>query len=107
MYDDEKIKRIVKKVCAGAKVDVNIHVNGSRAEGYSFIVTGMLCSWVVDALIKDINNACPDERPLGPWRIQAGSSQLPCPGVKPEQTNDCMELRLMWADYDKTAIFKN
>ena len=100
MYDDI-IKRIVKKVCTEAKVDVNIHVNGSRAEGYSFIVTGMLCSWVVDALIRDINKAYPDERPLGTWRMQVGNGQLPCPGVKAEQTDDCMELRLMWADYGK------
>ena len=102
MYDDNKIKQIVKKVCAGAKVDVNIHVNGSRAEGYSFIVTGMLCSWVVDALIKEINKAYPDERPLGTWRMQVGRSQLPCQGVKPEKEDDSMELRLMWADYEKT-----
>ena len=101
MYDDEKIKRIVKKVCAEAKVDVNIHVNGSRAEGYSFIVTDMLTSWVVDALIRDINKAYPDERPLGTWRMQVGRDQLPCPGVKDGQEDDSMELRLMWADYEK------
>ncbi len=107
MYEDEKIKRIVKKVCADAKVDVNIHVNGSRAEGYSFIVTGMLCSWVFDAIIMAINKAYPHERPLGTWRLQVGREQLPCPGVKPEQADVCMELRLMWADYDKAVISMN
>ena len=105
MYDDRKNKRIVKKVCAGAKVDVNIHVNSSRAEGYSFIITSMLCSWLVDALIKEINKAYQDERPLGTWRMQVGKGQLPCHGVKAEKPDDCMELRLMWADYNK--IIKN
>ena len=65
MYDDKKIKRIVKKVCDEANVTTNIHPNGERAEGYSFIVTGMLYSWVIDALIKAINEAFPDADPLG------------------------------------------
>ena len=59
MYDDKKIKKIVKKVCEEANVTTNIHPNGERAEGYSFIVTGMLYSWVIDALIKAINEASP------------------------------------------------
>lgn len=104
MYDDEKIKRIVRKVCNDCQVTVNIHLNGAHAEGYSFIVTGMLCSWVVDELIKAINKAYPDERPLGTWRMQVGNGQLPCAGVKQDQANDCMELRLMWADYNYHVI---
>ena len=56
MYDDKKIKKIVKKVCEQANVTTNIHPNGERAEGYSFIVTGMLYSWVIDALIKAMDS---------------------------------------------------
>ena len=74
---------------------------GERAEGYSFIVTGMLYSWVIDALIKAINEAFPDEDPLGTWRIQNGRLQVPCSGVKKEQYDTCMEIRLMWAHYKK------
>ena len=92
MYDDKKIKRIVKKVCDEANVTTNIHPNGERAEGYSFIVTGMLYSWVIDALIKAINEAFP---------IQNGRLQVPCSGVKKEQYDTCMEIRLMWAHYKK------
>lgn len=101
MYDDKKIKSIVKKVCEDCKVDTNIHPNGERAEGYSFIVTGMLYSWVIDDLIKSINEAFPENDPLGTWRLQNGKMQVPCPGVKKEQYNDCMEIRLMWANYNK------
>ena len=101
MYDDKKIKKIVKKVCEEANVTTNIHPNGERAEGYSFIVTGMLYSWVIDALIKAINEAFPDVDPLGTWRIQNGRLQVPCPGVKKEQYDECMEIRLMWASYKK------
>ena len=101
MYDDKKIKKIVKKVCEEANVTTNIHPNGERAEGYSFIVTGMLYSWVIDALIKAINEAFPDADPLGTWRIQNGRLQVPCPGVKREQYDECMEIRLMWASYKK------
>ena len=89
MYDDKKIKRIVKKVCDEANVTTNIHPNGERAEGYSFIVTGMLYSWVIDALIKAINEAFPDADPLGTWRIQNGRLQVPCSGVKKEQYDTC------------------
>ena len=101
MYDDKKIKRIVKKVCDEANVTTNIHPNGERAEGYSFIVTGMLYSWVIDALIKAINEAFPDVDPLGTWRIQNGRLQVPCSGVKKEQYDTCMEIRLRWAHYKK------
>lgn len=101
MYEDKIIKSIVKKVCDKCGIMVIIHPNGERAEGYSFIVTDMLCSWVVDELINAINQAYPDEKPLGTWRIQHGRSQLPCAGVKEDRYDECMELRLMWADYDK------
>ena len=84
MYDDKKIKRIVKKVCDEANV-----------------TTGMLYSWVIDALIKAINEAFPDADPLGTWRIQNGGLQVPCPGVKKEQYDECMEIRLMWASYNR------
>jgi len=101
MYDDKVIKKIVKKVCENCKCTTNIHPNGNRSEGYSFIVTGMTYSWVIDALIKAINEAFPDEDRLGTWRLQHGKCQTPCPGVKKEQEDVCMELRLMWESYNK------
>lgn len=100
MYDEKKIKAIVKRVCNECNTVTNIHPNGERAEGYSFIVTGFLTSWVVDLLIKEINEVFPNNKPLGTWRLQYGKSQVPCTGVNDNQYDECMELRLMWADYN-------
>lgn len=98
MFEDKKILKIAKKVCADNKEDMHIFPNGNRTEGYSFIVTRMLYSYVVEDLIKAINEAFPEEKDLGQWRLQYGKSQLPCEGVSEYESDKCMELRLMWAD---------
>ena len=98
MFEEKKILKIVKKVCADNKEEMHIFPNGNRTEGYSFIVTRMLYSYVVEDLIKDINEAFPEEKDLGQWRLQHGKSQLPCEGVKEHEYDTCMELRLMWAE---------
>lgn len=100
MYDDKTIKKIVKKVCEDCKVSNNIHLNGERAEGYSFIVTGMTYSWVINKIMEAINEAYPENDKLGGWRIQNGKCQLPCPGIKDGQEDDCMEIRLLWENYE-------
>lgn len=97
MFEDNKIKKIVKKICENNKEILHIYPNGCRSEGYSFIVTRMLYSYVVEDLIKAINEAFPEEKKLGQWRLQHGKSQLPCEGVKEDDYDTCLELRLMWA----------
>lgn len=97
MFDDKKILKIAKKVCADNKEVMHIFPNGERAEGYSFIVTRMLYSYVVEDLIRAINEAFPEERNLGQWRLQHGKDQILCKGVKEDDFDTCMELRLMWA----------
>ena len=95
MYEEKTINRIIRKACAECERIVNIFSNGQRAEGYSFIVTGMLYSCVVNKLIELINKEYPEEKPLSAWRIQSGKWQLPCSDVKNGQNEDCVELRLM------------
>ena len=95
MYEEKTINRIIRKACAECDSAVNIFSNGERAEGYSFIVTGMLYSRVANKLIELINKEYPEEKPLSAWRIQSGKWQRPCSGVKEGEYEDCVELRLM------------
>lgn len=97
MFDDKIIESIAKKVCEDNKEVYHIFPNGNRVEGYSFIVTRMLYSYVVDDMIKAINEAFPEENNLGEWRIHHCLGQLPCKGVKEEEFTETLELRLMWA----------
>lgn len=97
MYDEKKITSIVKKVCKEYKVINGFHPHGDRAEGYSFIFTGgVIYSWLINAVIKAINEAFPEEEELSGWRIQNGKCQMPCKGVKKEQEDTCFEIRLLF-----------
>lgn len=99
MYDEKKIKSIVSKVCKTyGRVNL-FHYNGERAEGISFVVTDMVDSWWINKIIEAINEAYPDHEKLGGFRIQNGKHQIPCPGVKKTQEDDCVEIRLEYVSY--------
>lgn len=94
MYDEKKIKSIVDFVCTKYKRRNLFRFNGERAEGISLIAIDMVDSWWINRIIEAINEAYPDHERLGGFRIQNGRHQLPCPGVKKEKEDDCVEIRL-------------
>ncbi len=94
MYDEKKIKKIVSKVCSTYQRENFFHYNGERAEGISFIITGMVDSWWINRIIEAVNKEYPEHDKLGGFRIQTGQSQLPCLGVEEDKKDECLEIRL-------------
>ncbi len=99
MYDKKKIISIVDRVCTKYERRNLFHFNGERAEGISFVATDMVDSWWIYRIIEAINEAYPDHRQLGGFRIQNGKHQVPCPGVSKAKEDDCVEIRLEYSDY--------